>query len=456
MKHIDIADIIKSQEYVDQTITVCGWVRTSRNSKSVAFVEVNDGTSLKNIQVVVEKGDGEYKEPRVGMSVKVTGKVVAGRNNTVEINAVPQDIEILGDCPTDYPLQKKGHSLEFLRSIPHLRGRSNTFNAVWRVRSVLAEAIHKYFQSHNFVYINTPLITGSDCEGAGEMFQVTTIGYSNDYKNEAEYYENDFFGKRAGLSVSGQLEGEVAAMAMGKIYTFGPSFRAENSNTPKHLAEFWHVEPEIAFAELDDVIATAEDMLKHVIRELLDTCPDEMQFFDAHFEKGLIARLEELISHDFGRVTYTEAIKLLKESGEEFVYPVDWGCDLQTEHERYLSEKVFKKAVFVTDYPKEIKSFYMKQNPDGKTVAAVDLLVPGVGEIIGGSEREADYNKLIAAMEERKMNLELYSDYLDLRKFGSVPHGGFGLGFERLIMYTTGMANIRDVILYPRTVGSIR
>ena len=456
MKHIDIADIIKSQEYVDQTITLCGWVRTSRNSKSVAFVEVNDGTSLKNIQVVVEKGNGEYKEPRVGMSVKVTGKVVAGRNNTVEINAVPQDIEILGDCPTDYPLQKKGHSLEFLRSIPHLRGRSNTFNAVWRVRSVLAEAIHKYFQSHNFVYINTPLITGSDCEGAGEMFQVTTIGYSNDYKNEAEYYENDFFGKRAGLSVSGQLEGEVAAMAMGKIYTFGPSFRAENSNTPKHLAEFWHVEPEIAFAELDDVIETAEDMLKHVIRELLDTCPDEMQFFDAHFEKGLIARLEELISHDFGRVTYTEAIKLLKESGEEFVYPVDWGCDLQTEHERYLSEKVFKKAVFVTDYPKEIKSFYMKQNPDGKTVAAVDLLVPGVGEIIGGSEREADYNKLIAAMEERKMNLDLYSDYLDLRKFGSVPHGGFGLGFERLIMYTTGMANIRDVILYPRTVGSIR
>ncbi|MCQ2468989.1 MAG: asparagine--tRNA ligase [Ruminococcus sp.] len=456
MKHIDIADIIRSQEYVDQTITVCGWVRTSRNSKSVAFVEVNDGTSLKNIQVVVEKGDGEYKEPRVGMSIKVTGKAVAGRNNTIEINAVPQDIEILGDCPTDYPLQKKGHSLEFLRSIPHLRGRSNTFNAVWRVRSVLAEAIHKYFQSHNFVYINTPLITGSDCEGAGEMFQVTTIGYSNDYKNEAEYYENDFFGKRAGLSVSGQLEGEVAAMAMGKIYTFGPSFRAENSNTPKHLAEFWHVEPEIAFAELDDVITTAEDMLKHVIRELLDTCPDEMQFFDAHFEKGLIARLEELISHDFGRVTYTEAIKLLKESGEEFVYPVDWGCDLQTEHERYLSEKVFKKAVFVTDYPKKIKSFYMKQNPDGKTVAAVDLLVPGVGEIIGGSEREADYNKLIAAMEERKMNLELYSDYLDLRKFGSVPHGGFGLGFERLIMYTTGMANIRDVILYPRTVGSIR
>ena len=422
----------------------------------MAFIELNDGTSLKNIQVVVEKGDGDYKEPRVGTSIKVTGKIVEGRNNTVEINAVPENITVFGDAPTDYPLQKKGCSLEFLRSIPHLRGRTNTFNAVWRVRSVLAAAIHEYFQSHHYVYVNTPLITGSDCEGAGEMFQVTTIGYSNEYKNEEDYYANDFFGRKAGLSVSGQLEGEMAAMAMGKIYTFGPSFRAENSNTPKHLAEFWHIEPEVAFMELDDVIELAEDMLKFVIGKLLKTCPDEIAFFDAHFEKGLKARLEELISHDFGRVTYTEAIELLKKSGEDFVYPVEWGCDLQTEHERYLSEKVFKKAVFVTDYPKEIKSFYMKQNPDGKTVAAVDLLVPGVGEIIGGSEREYDLSKLLAAMEERNMNLDLYSDYLDLRKFGSVPHGGFGLGFERLIMYTTGMSNIRDVILFPRTVGSIR
>lgn len=458
MKHTDIKSIIGSkEEFIGKTVTVCGWVRTSRNSKSVAFAELNDGTSLKNIQVVIEKNDStDFKEPRVGMAVKVTGTAVEGRNNTVEINAVPGNIQILGDCPTDYPLQKKGHTLEFLRSIPHLRGRTNTFNAVWRVRSVLAASLHKYFQSNNYVYINTPLITGSDCEGAGEMFQVTTNGYTTEYKSEEEYYSNDFFGRRAGLSVSGQLEGEVAAMAMGKIYTFGPSFRAENSNTPKHLAEFWHIEPEIAFAEIDDVIEIAEDMIKYVIKELLNTCPDEIAFFDAHFEKGLKARLEELISHDFGRVTYTEAIKLLQESGEDFVYPVEWGCDLQTEHERYISEKVFKKAVFVTDYPKEIKSFYMKQNPDGKTVAAVDLLVPGVGEIIGGSEREADYNKLVAAMEERGMNLSLYSDYLDLRKFGSVPHGGFGLGFERLIMYTTGMANIRDVILYPRTVGSIR
>ena len=456
MKHTDIKDIITSAGFVGSEVTVCGWVRTSRNSKSVAFIELNDGTSLKNIQVVVEKGDGDYKEPRVGMALKVIGKAVEGRNNTVEINAVPENITILGDCPTDYPLQKKGHTLEFLRSMPHLRSRTNTFNAVWRVRSTLAKAIHDYFQSHNYVYVNTPLITGSDCEGAGEMFTVTTNGFSHDFKTEEEYYANDFFGRKAGLSVSGQLEGEVAATAMGKIYTFGPSFRAENSNTPKHLAEFWHVEPEVAFAELDDVIEIAEDMLKHVIRTLLDTCPDDMKFFDAHFEKGLIDRLEELISHDFGRVTYTEAIELLKNSGENFVYPVEWGCDLQTEHERYLSEKVFKKAVFVTDYPKEIKSFYMKQNPDGKTVAAVDLLVPGVGEIIGGSEREADYNTLVSEMEKRGMNLDLYRDYLDLRKYGSVPHGGFGLGFERLIMYTTGMANIRDVILYPRTVGTVR
>ena len=456
MKHIDIKEVFADKALVGTTVTVCGWVRTARNSKNVAFIELNDGTSLKHIQIVVDKESGiDFEDAlKLGSSLKVEGTVVEGRNGVPEINA--KAITVIGSCPAEYPLQKKRHTLEFLRTMPHLRGRTNTFNAVMRVRSVLAQAIHSYFRERNFVYVNTPLITGSDCEGAGEMFQVTTIGYSNEYKNEAEYYENDFFGRKAGLSVSGQLEGEMAAMAMGKIYTFGPSFRAENSNTPKHLAEFWHVEPEIAFAELPEVIETAEDMVKHVIRTLLDTCPDEMKFFDEHFEKGLVDRLEELISHDFGVVTYTEAIKLLKESGENFVYPVEWGCDLQTEHERYISEKVFKKAVFVTDYPKEIKSFYMKQNPDGKTVAAVDLLVPGVGEIIGGSEREADYDKLIATMKERGMNTELYSDYLELRKYGSVPHGGFGLGFERLIMYVTGMQNIRDVILFPRTVGSIR
>lgn len=457
MKHIDIKDIVTKPEYVGQSVTVCGWVRTARNSKNVAFIELNDGTTLKHLQIVIDKESGvDFEDAlRLGTSLKVIGTVVkALQGEGVEINA--ESIAVLGECPLDYPLQKKRHTLEFLRTMPHLRGRTNTFNAVLRVRSVMAASLHEYFQSRNFVYVNTPLITGSDCEGAGEMFQVTTIGYSKEYENEEDYYNNDFFGRRAGLSVSGQLEGEVAAMAMGKIYTFGPSFRAENSNTPKHLAEFWHVEPEIAFAELPDVIEEAESMIKYVIRNVLDKCPNEMAFFDAHFENGIIDRLEELISHEFATCDYTEAIRLLKESGEQFQYPVEWGCDLQTEHERYIAEKVFKKAVFVTNYPKEIKSFYMKQNPDGKTVAAVDLLVPGVGEIIGGSEREADYDKLVAAMKERNMNLDLYSDYLDLRKFGSVPHGGFGLGFERLIMYVTGVSNIRDVILYPRTVGNIR
>ncbi len=456
MKHIDIKNIFENADFIGRSVTVCGWVRTARNSKNVAFIELNDGTSLKHLQIVVDKASNiDYEGAlHLGTSLKVVGTVVEARQGSVEINA--ESIEVIGTCPPEYPLQKKRHTLEFLRTMPHLRGRTNTFNAVQRVRSVMAAELHRYFQEKNFVYINTPLITGSDCEGAGEMFQVTTIGYSTKYENEADYYADDFFGKKAGLSVSGQLEGEVAAMAMGKIYTFGPSFRAENSNTPKHLAEFWHVEPEIAFAQLPDIIEEAESMIKAVIGKVLKDCPDEMKFFDAHFENGLIERLEDLISHDFGVVTYTEAIKLLQESGEDFVYPVEWGCDLQTEHERYIAEKVFKKAVFVTDYPKEIKSFYMKQNADGKTVAAVDLLVPGVGEIIGGSEREADYDKLVAAMESRGMNLSLYSDYLDLRKYGSVPHGGFGLGFERLIMYVTGVSNIRDVILYPRTVGSIR
>ena len=458
MKHIDIENIFKDKSYLGQTVTVCGWVRTSRNSKTMAFIALNDGTSLPHLQIVIDKASGiDFEDAMpLGTSLKVEGTVVEGQNGTPEINA--QSITVLGTCPPEYPLQKKRHTLEFLRTMPHLRGRTNTFNAVLRVRSVLGAAIHQYFQDRHYVYVNTPLITGSDCEGAGEMFQVTTIGYTADgtYKNADAYYADDFFGRKAGLSVSGQLEGEVAAMAMGKIYTFGRSFRAENSNTPKHLAEFWHVEPEIAFAELPDVIEIAEDMLKHVIRTVLDKCPDEMAFFDQHFEKGLVARLEELISHEFGVCDYTEAIRLLKESGEDFQYPVEWGCDLQTEHERYISEKVFQKAVFVTNYPKEIKSFYMKQNPDGKTVAAVDLLVPGVGEIIGGSEREADYDKLVAEMQKRNMNLDLYSDYLELRKFGSVPHGGFGLGFERLVMYVTGVSNIRDVILYPRAVGSIR
>ena len=456
MKHTDIKAIFEDKSFLGTTVTVCGWVRTSRDSKNVAFIELNDGTTLKHMQIVIDKASGIALDEalKLGTSLKVSGKVVEGRNETPEINA--ESIDILGVCPAEYPLQKKRHTLEFLRTMPHLRGRTNTFNAVFRVRSTAAAALHEYFQSRNFVYVNTPLITGSDCEGAGEMFQVTTVGFDPTVKSEQEYFEKDFFGQRAGLSVSGQLEGEMAAMAFGKIYTFGPSFRAEKSNTPRHVAEFWHIEPEIAFAELPDVIEEAEGMIKFVVRKVLDTCKSEMQFFDQHFENGLIAKLEELISHDFGVCTYTEAIELLKKSGKDFQYPVEWGCDLQTEHERYISEEVFGKAVFVTNYPKEIKSFYMKQNPDGKTVAAVDLLVPGVGEIIGGSEREADYDKLLAAMNERHMSLDPYADYLDLRKFGSVPHGGFGLGFERLIMYITGISNIRDVIFFPRTVGSIR
>ena len=456
MKHTDIKAVFEDKSFLGQTVTVCGWVRTSRDSKNVAFIELNDGTTLKHLQIVIDKSSDIALDEaiKLGTSLKVTGKVVAGRNDIPEINA--ESIEVLGVCPPEYPLQKKRHTLEFLRTMPHLRGRTNTFNAVFRVRSTAAAALHEYFQGQNFVYVNTPLITGSDCEGAGEMFQVTTVGYDPTVKSEEEYFANDFFGQRAGLSVSGQLEGEMAAMAFGKIFTFGPSFRAEKSNTPRHVAEFWHIEPEVAFAELPDVIELAEGMIKFVVRKVLDNCASEMQFFDQHFEKGLIEKLETLISHEFGTCTYTEAIELLKKSGKDFQYPVEWGCDLQTEHERYISEEVFKKAVFVTDYPKEIKSFYMKQNPDGKTVAAVDLLVPGVGEIIGGSEREADYDKLLAAMNERGMSLDPYADYLDLRKFGSVPHGGFGLGFERLIMYMTGISNIRDVIFFPRTVGSIR
>lgn len=456
MQHIDIKEIFENEALINNNVTVCGWVRTARDSKNVAFIELNDGTSLKHLQIVIDKSkDLEYEEMlKVGCAIKVEGQLVPSAQNIVEVNA--DTLTLLGPAPQDYPLQKKRHTLEFLRTMPHLRLRTNTFNAVFRVRSVMAAAIHEFFQKKNFVYVNTPLITGSDCEGAGEMFQVTTNGYTTEYTNEEDYYTNDFFGTKAGLSVSGQLEGETAAMAMGKIYTFGPSFRAENSNTPRHLAEFWHVEPEVAFAELPDIIELAEEMIKFVIGQVLEKCPNEMDFFDKFFEKGLKDRLNKLISEDFGIITYTEAIELLKKADVDFQYKVEWGCDLQTEHERYISETIFGKAVFVTNYPKEIKSFYMKQNDDGKTVAAVDLLVPGVGEIIGGSEREANYDKLVEAMNIRGMNLDLYGDYLDLRKYGSVPHGGFGLGFERLIMYCTGVSNIRDVVLYPRTVGNVR
>ncbi|MBR5523677.1 MAG: asparagine--tRNA ligase [Clostridia bacterium] len=456
MKHIDIVKLYTDPAYIGQNVTVCGWVRTSRDSKNVAFLEMNDGTSLKHLQIVLDKeviADVSAFMP-LGTSLKVEGVLVASERNVVEVNATA--VTVLGVCPGEYPLQKKRCTLEFLRTIPHLRVRTNTFNAIFRVRSVMAAAIHRYFQERNYVYVNTPLITASDCEGAGEMFKVTTIGWSDQYKSADDYYADDFFGKRAGLSVSGQLEGEMAAMAFGKIYTFGPSFRAENSNTPRHVAEFWHVEPEVAFAELPDIIEIATEMIKYIIAAVMEECPQELEFFDKFFEKGLIEKLQGVVDSDFVILDYTDAIDLLKKADVEFKYPVDWGCDLQTEHERYITEVIYKKPVFVTNYPKDIKSFYMKQNPDGKTVAATDLLVPGVGEIIGCSEREADLDKLLAAMNERGMNLEDYADYLDLRRFGSVPHSGFGLGFERILMYVTGVANIRDAQLFPRTVGSIR
>ena len=456
MKHIDIRDLQQDPAYRGTEVTVCGWVRTSRDSKNVAFLELNDGTTLKHLQVVLDKEtlpDVSAYMP-LGTSLKVVGTLVESERNGVEVNA--REVTVLGVCPGEYPLQKKRHSVEYLRTIPHLRVRTNMFNAIFRVRSVMAAAIHRYFQERNYVYVNTPLITASDCEGAGEMFKVTTIGYFDQYKSAEEYYRNDFFGRRAGLSVSGQLEGEMAATALGKIYTFGPSFRAENSNTPRHVAEFWHVEPEVAFAELPDIIEIAEEMIKYIIRDVMERCPQELAFFEKFMEPGLQEKLRSVVDNDFQILDYTDAIALLEKADAEFKYPVYWGCDLQTEHERYITEQVFKKPVFVINYPKEIKSFYMKQNPDGKTVAATDLLVPGVGEIIGCSEREADLDKLLEAMQARHMSLEEYQDYLDPRRFGTVPHSGFGLGFERIIMYVTGVSNIRDVQLFPRTVGSIR
>ena len=464
MKHVDIVEVMTDKSFVGKEVTVCGWVRTARDSKTMAFIELNDGTSLKHIQLVVDKetfakADAMSDFTKLGCSLKVVGTVVpsaVAQDGGVEINV--SDIELLGPCPEDYPLQKKRTNLETLRTMPHLRVRTNTFNAVFRVRSVLAASIHKYFQDRHYVYVNTPLITGSDCEGAGEMFTVTTKGFGDDAKFESaeEYYADDFFGKKAGLSVSGQLEGEVAAMAFGKIYTFGPSFRAENSNTTKHVAEFWHVEPEVAFAELPDIIEMAEDMIKSITRSVMEQCPAELDFFEKFFERGLHEKLQNIIDSDFEILDYTKAIEILENADADFKFPVYWGCDLQTEHERFITEEVFKKPVFVTNYPKDIKSFYMKQNPDGKTVAATDLLVPGIGEIIGGSEREADYDKLIEAMNARGMNMDDYHDYIDLRKFGSVPHSGFGLGFERMLMYVTGVQNIRDVIFFPRTVGNVR
>ena len=458
MKHIDLCEITSA--LVGKTVTVCGWVRTSRDSKNVAFAELNDGSRLEHVQIVFDKADFKAADKlaamlALGSAITVTGTVEKGlKDGAVEIRA--KNAERLGGSDTSYPLQKKRHTMEFLRTIPHLRVRTNTFNAVFRVRSELSYAIHEYFHKNGYYYVHSPIITGSDCEGAGEVFKVTTVGFDPSVKSEDEYYAKDFFGRSAGLTVSGQLEGEVMATALGKIYTFGPTFRAENSNTPRHAAEFWQIEPEVAFADINDIIAIATDMIKSIIGHLLEHCQPELEFFDARFENGLIAKLRHVVDSDFARVDYSDAIEILKKSDKTFVYPVEWGLDLQTEHERYLTDEYFKKPVFVVNYPRKIKSFYMKQNPDGKTVAATDLLVPGVGEIIGCSERENDYDKLLAEITSRGMKLTDYANYLDLRKYGSVPHSGFGLGLERMLMYVTGMSNIRDTVEFPRTKDELR
>ncbi len=445
--------------YAGKTVRVGGWVRSVRASKQFGFIVLSDGTFFSPVQVVYHDTLENFQavsKTNVGAALIVEGELVLTpeAKQPFEIQATAVTVE--GPSAPDYPLQKKRHTLEYLRTMTHLRPRTNTFQAVFRVRSLIAYAIHRFFQERGFVYVHTPLITGSDCEGAGEMFQVTTLDLVNPPRTEdgAVDYSRDFFGKATNLTVSGQLNGETFAMAFKNIYTFGPTFRAENSNTTRHAAEFWMIEPEIAFADLSDDMALAEDMLKYIISYVLEEAPEEMAFFNQFVDKGLLDRLHHVLTSDFGRVSYTEAIALLEPHNAEFAYPVHWGSDLQTEHERYLTEVVFQRPVFVTDYPKEIKAFYMKLNPDGKTVAAMDCLVPGIGEIIGGSQREDDYEKLSARIRELGMKTEDYAFYLDLRKYGSARHAGFGLGFERCVMYLTGMGNIRDVLPFPRTVNN--
>jgi len=447
----------ETEKYIGKDVSVGGWVRSVRDSKSFGFIVLNDGSCFETLQVVYHDDLSNFAEVsklNVATSVIVRGKLVATPEAKQPFEIQAAAVEIEGASTPDYPLQKKRHTLEYLRTMPHLRPRTNTFMAVFRVRSVLAFAIHKFFQERGFVYVHTPLITASDCEGAGEMFQVTTLDPERIASSGEVDYSRDFFGKPAFLTVSGQLNGETYAMAFRNIYTFGPTFRAENSNTTRHASEFWMIEPEMAFADIEDLMRIEEDMLKYIIRYVLDNAPEEMAFFNSFVEKGLIERLEKILASDFGRISYTEAVELLEKHNDIFENKVEWGCDLQTEHERYLTEKVFGKPVFVTDYPKEIKSFYMKQNDDGKTVAGVDCLVPGVGEIMGGSQREADYDKLLTRMKELGMDCDGYEFYLDLRKYGSVRHAGYGLGFERALMYITGMQNIRDVIPFPRTPGN--
>ena len=457
MKNLVLKDLYKNfKDYENKEVTVEAWVKTVRASKNFGFIEINDGSFFKNVQVVFNSDLSNFAEVSkltISSSIKVVGTVVVTENAKQPFEIHANTVEIFNLSDNQYPLQKKRHSFEYMRTIAHLRPRSNTFNAVFRVRSVLAYAIHQFFQERGFVYVNTPLLTSSDAEGAGEMFNVNSFDLANVPKNEdgSVDFSKDFFGKPAHLTVSGQLNAETYAMAFRNVYTFGPTFRAEDSNTVKHAAEFWMVEPEICFADLKDDMDLAENMIKFVFSTVLEKCPEEMEFFNNFIDKTLLDRLHNVINSDFGRITYTDAIKELEKANDEFEFKVSWGIDLQTEHERYLCEKVFKKPVFVTDYPKDIKAFYMKQNPDGKTVAAADLLAPGIGEIIGGSQREENYDKLVTRMKELNMPLDEYGWYLDLRKYGSCNHAGFGLGFERAIMYLTGMQNIRDVIPFPRT-----
>lgn len=449
----------ETEKFADKEVIVSGWIRTQRNSKTFGFIELNDGSFFKNLQIVFDdKLDNflEITKLAISSSLTVEGKVVATPNSKQAFELHASKIIIEGLSSSDYPLQKKRHTVEFLRTIAHLRPRSNMFSAVFRVRSLAAFAIHKFFNERAFVYVHTPIITGSDCEGAGEMFKVTTLDLNNIPKTEdgSIDFSKDFFGKESNLTVSGQLSAETYALAFRNVYTFGPTFRAENSNTARHAAEFWMIEPEMAFADLQDDMDLAEDMVKYVINYVMENAPEEMEFFNSFVDKGLFERLNNVISSEFKRISYTEAVELLKNCGENFEYPVEWGIDLQTEHERYLTEKIFKKPVFVTDYPKDIKAFYMRLNDDNKTVAAADLLVPGVGEIIGGSQREERLEVLENRMEELGLKKEDYWWYLELRKYGGTKHAGFGLGFERIIMYITGISNIRDVIPYPRTTGS--
>ena len=445
--------------YMGKEITVGGWVRSNRDSKTFGFIVLHDGTFFETLQIVYSdqlENFADICKMNVGAAVIVTGMLVETPNAKQPFEIQASKVELEGASTPDYPMQKKRHSLEYLRTVPHLRPRTNTFQAVFRVRSLIAYAIHQFFQERGFVYVHTPIITGSDCEVAGEMFQVTTMDLNNIPKDKEGKvdFSQDFFGKMTNLTVSGQLDVETFAQAFRNVYTFGPTFRAENSNTARHAAEFWMIEPEISFADLDDDMRLAEDMIKYLIRYVLEHAPEEMNFFNSFVDKGLIDRLNHVLNSEFGHVTYTEAIEILEKHNDKFEYKVSWGCDLQTEHERYLTEQIYKRPLFVTDYPKEIKAFYMKMNEDGKTVAAMDCLVPGIGEIIGGSQREDDFDKLAARIRELGMREEDYRYYMDLRKYGSTRHAGFGLGFERCVMYLTGMANIRDVLPYPRTVGN--